>query len=187
MLTYAAPPPLFAVRLSRRHRRPLVTTFELLILGPFLQRGLAILAGRECCDSPRFQIDSISHAFTSLVLFLVPRESQVKNRCLRPCLKELGLTRQAHCQVLIAGFLSNVVLPSFVVDVYAKCGEIFNLLLFEIAFPESNSSKIDDLRTRKTTQISNPCYSLSKKEEDLLLSAHQVLFKLFCLFLFYYF
>ncbi|KAL6963734.1 hypothetical protein U1Q18_034739 [Sarracenia purpurea var. burkii] len=39
-------------------------------------------------------------------------------------LKELGLTRQAHCQVLIAGFLSNVVLSSSVVDAYAKCGEM---------------------------------------------------------------
>ncbi|GFS42784.1 pentatricopeptide repeat (PPR-like) superfamily protein [Actinidia rufa] len=39
-------------------------------------------------------------------------------------LKELGPTRQIHCQVLIAGFLSNVVLSSSVVDAYAKCGEM---------------------------------------------------------------
>ncbi|KAL6962423.1 hypothetical protein U1Q18_037381 [Sarracenia purpurea var. burkii] len=106
-------------------------------------------------------------------LLLSALQSQVKNQRLGPCLKELGLTRQAHCQVLIAGFLSNVVLSSSVVDAYAKCGEIFNLLPFEIACPKSNSSKIDDLRTRKATQISNPCCSLSKKAEDLLLSAHQ--------------
>ncbi|XP_028077651.1 pentatricopeptide repeat-containing protein At2g21090 [Camellia sinensis] len=39
-------------------------------------------------------------------------------------LKELGLSRQVHCQVLAAGFLPNVVLSSSVVDVYAKCGEM---------------------------------------------------------------
>ncbi|XP_058188977.1 pentatricopeptide repeat-containing protein At2g21090 [Rhododendron vialii] len=39
-------------------------------------------------------------------------------------LKELGLTRQVHCQVLVAGFLSNVVLSSSAVDAYAKCGEM---------------------------------------------------------------
>ncbi|XP_009377672.2 LOW QUALITY PROTEIN: pentatricopeptide repeat-containing protein At2g21090-like [Pyrus x bretschneideri] len=39
-------------------------------------------------------------------------------------LKELGLTRQVHGQVLVAGFLSNVVLSSSIVDAYAKCGEM---------------------------------------------------------------
>nr|XP_048336796.1 pentatricopeptide repeat-containing protein At2g21090-like [Ziziphus jujuba var. spinosa] len=39
-------------------------------------------------------------------------------------LKELALTRQVHGQVLVAGFLSNVVLSSSVVDSYAKCGEM---------------------------------------------------------------
>ncbi|TQD84087.1 hypothetical protein C1H46_030356 [Malus baccata] len=39
-------------------------------------------------------------------------------------LKELGLTRQVHVQVLVTGFLSNVVLSSSVVDAYAKCGEM---------------------------------------------------------------
>lgn len=38
--------------------------------------------------------------------------------------KELELTRQIHGQVLVAGFLSNVVLSSSVVDAYAKCGEM---------------------------------------------------------------
>ncbi|CAB4290843.1 unnamed protein product [Prunus armeniaca] len=39
-------------------------------------------------------------------------------------LKELGLTRQVHGQVLVAGFLSNVVLSSSLVDAYTKCGEM---------------------------------------------------------------
>ncbi|XP_059647496.1 pentatricopeptide repeat-containing protein At2g21090 [Cornus florida] len=39
-------------------------------------------------------------------------------------LRELGLNRQVHCQVLVAGFLSNVVLSSSVIDAYAKCGEM---------------------------------------------------------------
>lgn len=39
-------------------------------------------------------------------------------------LKELRLTRQVQCQVLIAGFLSNVVVSSSAVDAYAKCGEM---------------------------------------------------------------
>ncbi|XP_050385218.1 pentatricopeptide repeat-containing protein At2g21090 [Argentina anserina] len=39
-------------------------------------------------------------------------------------LKELGVVRQAHGQVLVAGFLSNVVLSSSLVDAYAKCGEM---------------------------------------------------------------
>ncbi|PQQ09057.1 pentatricopeptide repeat-containing protein [Prunus yedoensis var. nudiflora] len=39
-------------------------------------------------------------------------------------LKELGLTRQVHGQVLFAGFLSNVVLSSSLVDAYTKCGEM---------------------------------------------------------------
>lgn len=38
--------------------------------------------------------------------------------------KELELTRQIHGQVLVAGFLSNVVLSSSVVDAYAKCAEM---------------------------------------------------------------
>ncbi|XP_040993561.1 pentatricopeptide repeat-containing protein At2g21090-like [Juglans microcarpa x Juglans regia] len=39
-------------------------------------------------------------------------------------LKELELTRQVHGQVLIAGFTSNVVISSSVLDAYAKCGEM---------------------------------------------------------------
>ena len=39
-------------------------------------------------------------------------------------LKELELTRQVQGQVLVAGFLSNVVISSSVVDAYAKCGEM---------------------------------------------------------------
>ncbi|XAR72717.1 hypothetical protein NMG60_11019453 [Bertholletia excelsa] len=41
-------------------------------------------------------------------------------------LKELALTRQVHNQVLIAGFLSNVIIASSVVDAYAKSGEIIH-------------------------------------------------------------
>ncbi|XP_058098878.1 pentatricopeptide repeat-containing protein At2g21090 [Magnolia sinica] len=40
--------------------------------------------------------------------------------CVR--LEELGLTRQVHGQVLVVGFLSNLVISSSIVDVYAKCG-----------------------------------------------------------------
>lgn len=39
-------------------------------------------------------------------------------------MKELRLTKQVHCQVLVAGFSPNVVLSSSVVDAYAKCGEL---------------------------------------------------------------
>ncbi|XP_030487565.1 pentatricopeptide repeat-containing protein At2g21090 [Cannabis sativa] len=39
-------------------------------------------------------------------------------------LKELELTRQIHGQILVAGFLTNVVLSSSVVDAYTKCGEM---------------------------------------------------------------
>lgn len=39
-------------------------------------------------------------------------------------LKELQLAKQLHGQVLIVGFLSNVVLSSSILDAYAKCGEM---------------------------------------------------------------
>ncbi|CAA2964727.1 pentatricopeptide repeat-containing At2g21090 [Olea europaea subsp. europaea] len=39
-------------------------------------------------------------------------------------LRELWLAMQVHCEVLIAGFLSNVVLSSSIVDAYAKCGQL---------------------------------------------------------------
>lgn len=39
-------------------------------------------------------------------------------------LKELKLTRQVHGQVLVVGFLGNVVISSSVLDAYAKCGEM---------------------------------------------------------------
>ncbi|OVA19852.1 Pentatricopeptide repeat [Macleaya cordata] len=39
-------------------------------------------------------------------------------------LQNLGLTRQVHSQILVAGFLSSVVLSSSIVDAYAKCGLI---------------------------------------------------------------
>ncbi|KAL2460066.1 Pentatricopeptide repeat-containing protein [Abeliophyllum distichum] len=39
-------------------------------------------------------------------------------------LRELCLASQLHCQVLIVGFLSNVVLSSSIVDAYAKCGKL---------------------------------------------------------------
>ncbi|KAF8406584.1 hypothetical protein HHK36_008672 [Tetracentron sinense] len=39
-------------------------------------------------------------------------------------LEEMTLTRQVHGQVLVAGFLSNVVLSSSILDAYAKCGVI---------------------------------------------------------------
>ena len=45
---------------------------------------------------------------------------------LTTCVKsrELQLIRQAHGQVLVAGFLSNVVLSCSIIDAYAKCGEM---------------------------------------------------------------
>ncbi|XP_022963954.1 pentatricopeptide repeat-containing protein At2g21090 [Cucurbita moschata] len=39
-------------------------------------------------------------------------------------LKELQLAKQVHTQVLVVGFLSNIVLSSSIVDAYAKCGEM---------------------------------------------------------------
>ncbi|KAK9108693.1 hypothetical protein Sjap_016753 [Stephania japonica] len=36
-------------------------------------------------------------------------------------LKDFGLTRQVHGQVLVAGFMQNVVLSSSIVDAYARC------------------------------------------------------------------
>ncbi|XP_077231154.1 pentatricopeptide repeat (PPR-like) superfamily protein [Tasmannia lanceolata] len=44
--------------------------------------------------------------------------------CVR--LKELGLSRQVHGQVLVVGFMSNLILSSSLVDAYAKCGWIDN-------------------------------------------------------------
>ncbi|KAH7574912.1 hypothetical protein JRO89_XS02G0021100 [Xanthoceras sorbifolium] len=45
---------------------------------------------------------------------------------LRVCvkMKELKLTRQVHGQVLVIGFLSNMVISSTIVDAYARCGEM---------------------------------------------------------------
>ncbi|KAJ0010315.1 hypothetical protein Pint_34358 [Pistacia integerrima] len=40
--------------------------------------------------------------------------------------KELKLTKQVHGQVLVTGFLSNLVISSSVLDSYAKCGEMNN-------------------------------------------------------------
>ncbi|KAI3515258.1 hypothetical protein L1887_14076 [Cichorium endivia] len=40
--------------------------------------------------------------------------------------KDLKLTKQLHCQVFNVGFLSNIVLCSSLIDIYAKCGEIHN-------------------------------------------------------------
>lgn len=46
--------------------------------------------------------------------------------------KEVDLTRQAHGQVLVAGFLSNLVISSSVVDAYAKCSKMSDArLLFD--------------------------------------------------------
>ncbi|RDX63955.1 Pentatricopeptide repeat-containing protein, partial [Mucuna pruriens] len=39
-------------------------------------------------------------------------------------LKEFELCRQIHGQVLVVGFLSNVVISSLIVDAYAKCGKM---------------------------------------------------------------
>ncbi|KAL5788822.1 hypothetical protein ACOSP7_005771 [Xanthoceras sorbifolium] len=39
-------------------------------------------------------------------------------------MKELKLTRQVHGQVLVIGFLSNMVISSTIVDAYARCGEM---------------------------------------------------------------
>lgn len=41
-------------------------------------------------------------------------------------LRELMLTKQVHCQILISGFLSNEILVSSVVDAYAKCGDLID-------------------------------------------------------------
>ncbi|KAL3381808.1 hypothetical protein AABB24_001752 [Solanum stoloniferum] len=38
--------------------------------------------------------------------------------------RDFSLTGQVHCQVFIAGFLSNIVLSSSIVDAYAKCGKM---------------------------------------------------------------
>ncbi|CAN8314560.1 unnamed protein product [Cochlearia groenlandica] len=38
--------------------------------------------------------------------------------------KQLQLNQQAHGQVLVAGFLSNLVLSCFIIDAYAKCGQM---------------------------------------------------------------
>ncbi|KFK23944.1 hypothetical protein AALP_AAs47289U000400 [Arabis alpina] len=45
---------------------------------------------------------------------------------LTACVKsrEFQLNRQAHGQVLVAGFLSNVVLSCSIIDAYAKCGQM---------------------------------------------------------------
>ncbi|XP_051146448.1 pentatricopeptide repeat-containing protein At2g21090 [Andrographis paniculata] len=39
-------------------------------------------------------------------------------------LGDLWLARQLHCQVLVLGFFSNLVLSSSILDAYAKCGNI---------------------------------------------------------------
>ncbi|KAK2665546.1 hypothetical protein Ddye_004120 [Dipteronia dyeriana] len=39
-------------------------------------------------------------------------------------MKELKLTRQVHGQVLVIGFLLNLVISSTIVDAYARCGEM---------------------------------------------------------------
>lgn len=39
-------------------------------------------------------------------------------------MKELKLTRQVQGQVLVIGFLSNLVISSTLVDAYARCGEM---------------------------------------------------------------
>ncbi|KAG8368119.1 hypothetical protein BUALT_Bualt15G0012000 [Buddleja alternifolia] len=39
-------------------------------------------------------------------------------------LRDLWLVKQLHCQVLLVGFFSNVVLSSSVMDAYVKCGEM---------------------------------------------------------------
>ncbi|MCD9645569.1 Pentatricopeptide repeat-containing protein [Datura stramonium] len=38
--------------------------------------------------------------------------------------RDFSLTGQVHCQVFVAGFLSNIVLSSSIVDAYAKCGKM---------------------------------------------------------------
>ncbi|CAA0807762.1 Pentatricopeptide repeat-containing protein [Striga hermonthica] len=45
---------------------------------------------------------------------------------LTACVKsrDLRLGKQFHCQVLVLGFLSSVILSSSLVDAYAKCGEL---------------------------------------------------------------
>ncbi|KAL9231835.1 hypothetical protein vseg_007005 [Gypsophila vaccaria] len=38
--------------------------------------------------------------------------------------RDLWLSRQVHCQVLVAGFLPSLILSSSILDAYAKCGEM---------------------------------------------------------------
>ncbi|CDY13842.1 BnaA09g43440D [Brassica napus] len=61
---------------------------------------------------------------------------------LTTCVKsrELQLTRQAHGQVLVAGFLSNVVLSCSIIDAYGKCGEMESAkrCFDEMALPEKD-------------------------------------------------
>ncbi|GER50274.1 pentatricopeptide repeat-containing protein [Striga asiatica] len=44
------------------------------------------------------------------------------NACVKS--RDLRLGKQLHCQVLVIGFLSSLVLSSSLVDAYAKCGEL---------------------------------------------------------------
>ncbi|KAK1262224.1 Pentatricopeptide repeat-containing protein [Acorus gramineus] len=44
--------------------------------------------------------------------------------CLR--IGDLDLLRQVHGQVLVMGFMSNLILSSSIVDAYSKCGEVFH-------------------------------------------------------------
>lgn len=39
-------------------------------------------------------------------------------------MKELGVTKQVHCQVFVAGLLLNVVISSSLVDAYSTCGRL---------------------------------------------------------------
>ncbi|KAM5551760.1 hypothetical protein ABKV19_026556 [Rosa sericea] len=67
----------------------------------------------------------------------------------RSPMREWELIRQAHGQVLVAGFLSNVVLSSSVVDAYAKCGEMVDArrLFDEMAVRDVLAAKWGDMKS----------------------------------------
>ncbi|GMN48693.1 hypothetical protein TIFTF001_017863 [Ficus carica] len=77
----------------------------------YAQNGFLYEALGFCRESRRLAVGYNEFSFAGVLTICVK-------------LKELKLTRQVHGQVLVAGFSSNLVLSSTVVDAYAKCGEM---------------------------------------------------------------
>ncbi|XXG66149.1 hypothetical protein AAC387_Pa05g3689 [Persea americana] len=87
---------------------------------------IALAQNRLCVEAVRFY----TQLRRSLVGFNQFSFAGVLIACVR--LEELGLARQVHGQVLVAGFLSNLVLSSSIVDAYAKCNQIdYARMLFD--------------------------------------------------------